>query len=339
MCVAVGSESAGRAVNRSNTLIEEWNGERWKAMSSPNMAGMPNNDLDSVSCANRTWCVAVGNAAAIGGTGNNVPLAEFWDGSHWSLQDAPDPGSATDNILVSVDCPAVGTCIAVGTANIGGGVTAGQTLTEELQSGSWSIMSSPNPSGGAALNMVTCTSVTACIAVGALAGQASFTGPPYVLAWNGSVWNVEPSAAVSNGGELNGVACLSSSACEAVGADGAFTAPLAEGYRSDSAASSSTPLLTVPSTATSTTQSSGTSVGSQLGSLNLQQYCEDVGAGTSEMSKPQIGPGDATNNWTCTGTQSTINMDAACQDTYSDTSAIAKASDPNDAYSWLCFSG
>src|SRR5215469_5735663 len=84
---------------------------------------------------------------------------------------------------------------------------------------SWSIQQTPNPKGTrfSQLNGVSCSSATACTAV----GFAEFGNPSKTLAerWNGSTWAIQstPNPAGSPSNDLWAVSCSSASACTAVG--------------------------------------------------------------------------------------------------------------------------
>lgn len=80
---------------------------------------------------------------------------------------------------------------------------------------SWSVVPSP---GNGALNSVSCTSWSACTAVGVRGNP--FYGPGQVLAehWNGKVWSVEPLTPPSGGqSEFFRVSCGAPRFCVAVG--------------------------------------------------------------------------------------------------------------------------
>ena len=67
------------------------------------------------------------------------------------------------------------------------------------------------------LSAVSCTSATACTAVGS--GVTNFSSPPPVLRWNGSGWSIERSAkpVTSMDWSFAGVSCPSATNCVAVG--------------------------------------------------------------------------------------------------------------------------
>jgi hypothetical protein len=70
------------------------------------------------------------------------------------------------------------------------------------------------------LSGVSCTSATACVAVGRDGNR------PLVESWNGMVWSIQDNPVP--GGWLSGVSCVSATACVAVGSDG--VAALVEGW-------------------------------------------------------------------------------------------------------------
>jgi hypothetical protein len=104
-----------------------------------------------------------------------VTLAERWNGTAWTVQTTPNPGSAegTYSTLEGVSCTSATACTAVGSSNpIATGLTA--TLAERWNGTAWSIQATPNPSGAetSELNEVSCPSDSACAA----AGQYSTAG-------------------------------------------------------------------------------------------------------------------------------------------------------------------
>jgi len=87
---------------------------------------------------------------------------------------------------------------------------------------SWKVQSMPTPSGGSGLQMtaVSCTAQNACEAVGSYTNTIG-AFQPVVEHWNGTAWSVQavlaPGGKNSGDGRLAGVACVTASACEAVG--------------------------------------------------------------------------------------------------------------------------
>jgi hypothetical protein len=88
----------------------------------------------------------------------------------------------------------------------------GETLAERWNGTRWSLQRTPHDRGHEALVGVSCTSASACTAVGA--------GYDGVVAetWNGTSWSIQqaPSPAGFIWGGAGGVSCTSASACTAV---------------------------------------------------------------------------------------------------------------------------
>ena len=206
-CVAVGSFGPTYA-----PLAERWNGSSWALQRPP--APVDAYEFDGVSCVSSTECVAVGSG--------DEPIAERWDGQRWSVQVTHLPETqATVGGLLGVSCPSHATCAAVGANDIGlcsdpyeygSGYSDYYVPVLGLwASGHWSLRQRPNIAcsmtgqveGGNGLDAVSCTSPTACTAVGS-----------QVYRWNGSRWSVQPTPGSNR---LAGVSCTSNNACTAVG--------------------------------------------------------------------------------------------------------------------------
>jgi hypothetical protein len=117
-----------------------------------------------------------------------------------------------------VSCKLATACTAVGDYFNSSGSDV--TLAEAWNGTSWSIQPTPNPSGAtlSALTGVSCTSSTACTAVGNYF-TASDTQLSLAEAWNGTSWSIQPtpnpSGAVAS--PLVGVSCVSTGGCFGVG--------------------------------------------------------------------------------------------------------------------------
>ncbi|HEY2575846.1 MAG TPA: hypothetical protein VGI74_06015, partial [Streptosporangiaceae bacterium] len=209
---AAGPDSGGGLV----TLAETWNGSKWSIRATPNPAGATASQLTAVSCPSVKACVTAGSSAA--GSGPALPLAERWNGSTWTLQPAPHLSGARNSGLSAVSCPAKSSCVAVGNFSRTPSVTG--TLAETWNGTKWTIRPTPNPatSDGAFLQGISCTSASACIAVGFWTHGAK---GPFILAetWNGSTWKMltVPTPAGATGTSLYAISCSSASACTAVG--------------------------------------------------------------------------------------------------------------------------
>ena len=83
-CTAVGYYASKHTYK---ALAELWNGSRWAIESTPNPRGGTDVELNGLSCASRTDCIAVGDYYNSSDT--RLTLAEFWNGSKWSIQRSP----------------------------------------------------------------------------------------------------------------------------------------------------------------------------------------------------------------------------------------------------------
>jgi hypothetical protein len=223
-CTAVGDSGNGTT---TVTLAERWNGTRWSIRHPPNPAAAPGSILlNAVSCASASACTAVGTYS--NGT-MNVTLAERWNGTRWSIQHTATPAGSQASTLAGVSCTSATACTAVG--NYFNGTTR-VALAERWNGTRWSIRHPPNPAGGSDIHLlrVSCTSATACTAV----GNSSNGTTRVTLAerWNGTRWSIQhtPNPAGGSNSTLDGVSCASATACTAVGGsfDGTPGVTLAE---------------------------------------------------------------------------------------------------------------
>ena len=227
-CIAAGRRQDGLSIL---TLAEAWNGTSWRIQDTPNPAGTFGSVLRDVSCASASACTAVGSYDQ-GPFGPRAPLAEAWNGSRWSIQDTPSPAGAVDSGLGPVSCTSASACIAVG-----GYSTSGHAVlfAERWDGARWTVQAMPSPSPGtsfAVLSGLSCTSTTACTAVGGYDNSAH-TLLAFAEVWDGTSWTLQatPSPAGALYSFLRSVSCTSAGACIAVGDQATITsanAPLAE---------------------------------------------------------------------------------------------------------------
>ena len=206
--------AAGFSVGRSGilrTLVERWDGSRWRIQPTPNPRGAAPSQFASVSCTSPSACTATGQAA-------NLPLAERWDGAKWRIQ--PTPSLRAGGGLASVSCTSAVACAAVGARTDSSGDFTG-TLAERWDGSRWRLQPTPNPPGaqGSALFGLSCTSSSACTATGNSFNSSGTPVGVFAERWNGTKWRIQPVPTPSSpGGFLSGVACTSPSVCIAVGA-------------------------------------------------------------------------------------------------------------------------
>ena len=107
--------SVGDTINASTEqrpLAERWDGGAWHIVPTPTPPGTLGSVLNGVSCPRGRACVAVGLSFTTGTS--ESPLAEHWNGSHWTIQSTPAPSGAPSSYLGDVSCSAENACTAVG---------------------------------------------------------------------------------------------------------------------------------------------------------------------------------------------------------------------------------
>jgi hypothetical protein len=204
-------------INNDVTLAEVWDGSTWTIQPTPSNGG---SSMDGVSCTSATACIAVGASGIVDGDCGN--LAERWDGSSWTMQTTATPSGSVDGCMSGVSCTSATECTAVGyyLDQTAAGFNY-VTLAERWDGSTWTVQTTPNPpdpdGGGISLNAVSCTSATACTAV----GSEPFGNHVELVAevWDGSTWTIEttPTPWGATSRALSGVSCTSAAACTAVG--------------------------------------------------------------------------------------------------------------------------
>ena len=97
----------------------------------------------------------------------------------------------------------------------------GRITTSVNATPTWTLASVPNDSGRdfTVLNDISCVSANSCTAVGYASSAGSSPGRAVIESWNGAVWSLASSANIGTGyNALFGVACVSTTSCQAVGA-------------------------------------------------------------------------------------------------------------------------
>lgn len=180
-CVAVGSDfGTGRS------LAESWNGQRWHLMA----GSAATTRLSSVSCTSTSFCMAVGGGAA-----------QLWDGKKWWEVRTPGVGQPD---MLSVSCATRSSCLAVGSG-----------AAQRWNGTSWQPVTLP--SGGIGLSAVACVSASFCLATGSQGRHLGTVSLSRALAWNGTTWRATHPPSPGRFAALSGVACLTASACLAIG--------------------------------------------------------------------------------------------------------------------------
>ncbi len=208
----------GAAALAGGTVASSASAATWSLQTTPKVEGVGWSYLANLSCTSLLACTAVGSDGW-----PRVPLVERWNGAEWALE---TPASTTDawSELDSVSCVSATACMAVG----GGGSEEAPAppgppashdvpLAEQWNGTAWTTTAVPSPTDGG-LNSVSCTSATACIAIGG-GGSTIESGPAMVAEhWNGTAWTMEtiPSPP-GEASALYSISCTAATACTAVG--------------------------------------------------------------------------------------------------------------------------
>jgi hypothetical protein len=239
-CMGVGT---GAIVG--NGFAEKWNGTRWRPLAVSEPVGTTTSGLQDVSCTSRAACTAVGYYFTGSGAGTEFTLAERWNGTAWSVESSPSPGSSGPTLL-GVSCPSASDCTAVGTYQaVPGGPNV--TLAEQWNGVQWTVQSTPNPTAAgrwSQLTSVSCSASSTCTAVGYYVDSSN---AEVMLAeqWNGVTWAIQPTPSPAGAPQtlLSGVSCQAAAACTAVGKQltSTQTLTLAERWNGTIWATQSTP--------------------------------------------------------------------------------------------------
>ncbi len=201
-CIAVGT-SVGETLEESSPLAERWNGKTWTIQTvAPSSEPA---SFDGVSCSAAKACTAVGSYFGAGGA-----VAQRWNGEAWSSQEA----ASSSRSLQAVSCPAAKVCEAVGSTSASVSAAQGWNGT------AWSAQTPAGETGEEAslLRGIACPASKACTAVGS---WTAAPGEERTLAngWNGIGWSLEstPNPVGALASILQGVSCVSSTECVAVG--------------------------------------------------------------------------------------------------------------------------
>jgi photosystem II stability/assembly factor-like uncharacterized protein len=151
VCVASGYDGARISLPTAAIARTTDGGSRWTAQV------VPGASANGVACPTARVCTAAGVAGTGAGRGEILRTAN--GGATWSRQDLP-PGTPE---LLSVSCPSVSDCVAVGFGSASWATTdGGRTWTQQ-----------PVPAGVADLRNLSCPTVSICEAVGESPGNTA----------------------------------------------------------------------------------------------------------------------------------------------------------------------
>jgi hypothetical protein len=174
------------------SFAEHFDGTSWTAVPTPNVGPNFNAFYGVAASQGQAWAVGTN----LDDQYDNRALIESWNGSKWSVDDNPQPGSQRD-MLFGASATSPSDVWAVGAQQDVGG--AFQTLVEHWDGSEWSAISVPNPgTNGDLLYGVDAASTDNVWVVGQ---QLSSQGPDQALIehWNGQTWSVAATPTISSG--------------------------------------------------------------------------------------------------------------------------------------------
>ena len=232
VALSVGLRPIGITVHGADTwtvdVIDQKTGEAWRSMGGSDAAHWPPyfdrlpDIAHAVMSGPRIWTPRVALLVVTVVVGSMVVVTSGGAASAagtnpvWSIEASPDTSSSQINILNAVSCTGSSSCMAVGSSDTG---MIDQTLIESWNGGVWSIVPSPDTSSTASNELwgVSCTSATACTAVGDVDNDSVVQ--TLVESWNGVAWSIVPSpdTSPSTYNSLHAVSCTGPTSCMAVG--------------------------------------------------------------------------------------------------------------------------
>ncbi|HEY6730080.1 MAG TPA: hypothetical protein VI039_03545 [Solirubrobacterales bacterium] len=220
-CLAVGNNppQSWRLERRDTSGDSEW---EIRPLSPPQPKSWSELIINDVSCTSGTACLIAGTYWESG----YKNYAARWDGSGWELELPPNPKdevAAPTHGILGLSCASSTFCVTVGAFKL-------RPFVEHWDGSKWEIVPAPHPEGSpsASLEGVSCTSASACIAVGSVMDKKTRT-EPFAERWDGNEWSIVETPALENKGYvlLRSVACLTEGSCLAVGSS-AYPAPSTE---------------------------------------------------------------------------------------------------------------
>jgi hypothetical protein len=227
-CIAVGTYQRGSGYY---PLEDEWTGAKWVQHLPSTPSGAAGTYPAFVSCSVASFCVATGAYTPSGHSSELKSYAWVWNGNSWRASTPATPSTPyAYNELDTVSCPASNFCLL-------GGIYATsdngdfQSVVDSFDGAHWKVLTdaSPTPEQGSVdyLNSVSCTSSTACVAVGELGSNAASTTTyhGYAEVLSGSTWTLTSTGFIASGTQsfLNGVSCSSPTFCAAIGGQGPYS--------------------------------------------------------------------------------------------------------------------
>ena len=234
-CVAVGFyRYSGNKGKYNKPFIATMGAGGWNKVANiplpKNNATPTNATLSRISCSSPGNCGAVGTYRDKDGDieiGGYIEKGGKWVTSHWIVVPPDAPAKGKTVIPYGISCPATGACIGVGKYNNAAGVVRPFIFTST--GGTWNNGFSINlPSNAKTkagdFHAVSCPDVKDCVAVGnyvTKSGQKAV----FSVTETGGTWNLKAKEITAAPGDaasppapqLNGLSCVDTATCDAVG--------------------------------------------------------------------------------------------------------------------------
>jgi hypothetical protein len=203
----------GAGLPTVQTLAMHWDGAAWSVVSSPAILGGSSFSAVSAVAGNDVWAVG---QRSFSPDPAMKPLTAHWNGSVWSLVEAPFVGNRV-NQLLGVSARAASDAWAVGTWR--STLTTFHVLIEHWDGSAWKVSTVPDPGDNDELLAVAAISASDAWAVGDRHDHATDTQQPLIMRWNGSAWSTYPLPAFSGDfARLNAIRAASPADIWAAGA-------------------------------------------------------------------------------------------------------------------------
>jgi hypothetical protein len=111
-CWAVGS-GGNASSGEEQTLAENWDGNAWSIVTTPDTSPDLSNRLLGVTCVDTGECWSVGDSTPASDSGAQT-LAEQWSGTGWSIDPTENEASSAVDSLDGTECTGPSSCWAVG---------------------------------------------------------------------------------------------------------------------------------------------------------------------------------------------------------------------------------
>jgi len=226
-CTSATSCVAGGQYVDSNgnyqAFVSVFNGTTWtdtEVAGALNTGGVAT--VTSVSCTSATSCVAGGQYEDSDGYYQFQAFVSVFNGTTWTDTEVAGALNASGNAasVNSVSCTSATSCVAGGNYEDSNHKTL--AFVSVLSGTTWTdteVAGALNTGGNAAVNSVSCTSATSCVAGGSYTDSNSKT-LAFVSVFNGTTWtDTELAGALNTSGNahVNSVSCTSATSCVAGG--------------------------------------------------------------------------------------------------------------------------